>query len=198
MFEEISRQRRARERQQQLEKEIQYRQNLRAVKAEKRRIETLVEDYSNKAVAAEREGHHDRAVRLAQEAGRLKKYLDSSSSISASLESAHAVATANRALTNIMVASGGLLETTSGMADTEALGRAQASMLSVNESMQMMLEQSDQLMEDLSENSDHPDEVGEGFLQQILRSNEQQKHSKLIKDTNRQLDRLQRARAAEK
>ena len=31
----------------------------------------------------------------------------------------------------------------------------------------MMLEQSDQLMEDLSENSDHPDEVGEGFLQQI-------------------------------
>ena len=198
MFEEISRQRRARERRQQLEKDIQYRQNLRAVKAEKQRIQSLVEDYSNKAVTAEREGHHDRAVRLAQEAGRLKKYLDSSGGISASLESAHAVATANRALTNIMVASGGLLETTSGMADPVALGRAQASMLSVNENMQMMLEQSDQLMENLSENSDHPDEVGEAFLQQILRSNEQQKHSRLIKDTNRQLDRLQRARAAEK
>lgn len=198
MFEEIYRQRRARERQQQLEKDIQYRQNLRAVKAEKRRIESLVEDYSNKAVTAEREGHHDRAVRLAQEAGRLKKYLDSSGGISASLESAHAVATANRALTNIMVASGGLLETTSGMADPEALSRAQASMLSVNESMQMMLEQSDQLMEDLSENSDRPDEAGEAFLQQILRSNRQQKHRRLIQDSNRQLDRLQRARTAEK
>lgn len=198
ILEDISRKRRARTRQQQISESIQYRQNMRDVNNGKRRIEKLIEDYSSQAVAAERDGDHKRAVQLALEAKRLKRYLATSGGISAALESAHAVTTANRALANILDASSGLMGQAIDMMDPAALGEAQANMVSVNENVRLMMEQSDMMLEGMTDDDDGPDEGGEELLRQIMRSEHREKHDKLIRDTNRQLDRLQRARAAEK
>lgn len=196
-LEDISRQRRAKARQQQMAENIQYRQNMREVNAGKRRIQALLEEYANQAVEAERSGQHSRAVSLAREAHRLKQYLASSGGISAALESAHAVSTANRALAGILEASGGLADTAARMMDPAALGEAQANMLAVNENMRLMMEQSDLLLEGIDD-GEGPDAAGEAMLLEILQGQRREQHSKVLQDTNRQLDRLQRARAAEK
>lgn len=198
IFEDISRKRRARTRQQQIAESIQYRQNMRDVNSGKRRIEKLIEEYSSQAIAAERDGDHKRAVQLALEANRLKRYLAATGGVSAAVESAHAVSTANRALANILDASSGLMGQTAQMMDPMALGEAQANMISVSENMRLMMEQSDMMMEGMEDDVENPDEAGEEILLQIMRSEQREKHDKLIRDTNRQLDRLQRARAAEK
>ena len=198
LFEDLSRQRRARTRQQQIAESIEYRQNLRQVNAEKKRMQALIDEYAAQAAEAERGGQHDRAVRLAQEAHRLKQYLASSGGISAALETAHAVTTANRALANILEASGGLADKAARMVDPAALGEAQANMLAVNENMRMMMEQSDLMLEDIGEDDDRPNEAAEAFLREIMRNVRNEKRSRVLQDTHRQLDRLQRARAAEK
>ena len=197
-LEEVSRKRRARERQQQIAGDMRYRQNMREVNTGKRRIEKLIEEYASQAVSAEHDGDHDRAVRLALEANRLKRYLASTGGVSAALESAHAVAIANRALASILEVSGGFMGQTTRMMDPMALSEAQANMIGASENMRLMMEQSDMMMEGMVDDGDGPDEAGEEVLRQIMHSQHREKHDRLIRDTNRQLDRLQRARAAEK
>ena len=197
-LEEISRQRRDRTRRQQFAENLQYRQGMREISAGKRRIQALIDEYTAQAVDAEQGGQHDRAVRLALEARRLKQYLANSGGISAALESAHAVAAANRALSEILQTSGRLAEQTTRLADPAALGEVQAGMLTVSENMKLMMEQNDMLMEDMRDDGAPDSEAGEAFLSQIMRSQSREQHKKLLQDTHRQLDRLQRARAAEK
>ena len=71
-------------------------------------------------------------------------------------------------------------------------------MLTVSENMKLMMEQNDMLMEDMRDDGAPDSEAGETFLSQIMRSQSREQHRKLLQDTHRQLDRLQRARAAEK
>lgn len=197
-MDDISRQRRARARQQEIAEDIQYRQNMRAVNAGRKRIQALIEDYSTQAVAAEREGRHDRAVRLALETQRLRRYLASSGGVSAAMDAAHAVAASNRALAGILESSGKVADQAARMMDPAALEAAQTGLASVNESMRLMMEQSDMLMEDMADDGERTDEVGEAVLRQIMQGEHRERHSRLIRDTHRQLDRLQRARTAEK
>lgn len=196
-LEDISRQRRTRQRQQQIADDVQYRQNLREVNAGKRRLQALVDDCAGRACAAEQAGAHDRAVRLALDAQRLRRYLSSNADVSASLEAAHAVATANRALTGILQASGSLADRVAQQMDAAALGAAQVNLMNINGSMELMMEQSEMLLDGLGAEEICDSEAGEALLQEILHSQRRDRRSRLLEDTNRQLDRLRRTRDAE-
>ena len=168
-----------------------------AADAFKRRLQALVDDCAGRACAAEQAGAHDRAVRLALEAQRLKRYLSSSADVSASLEAAHAVATANRALTGILQASGSLADRAAQQMDAAALGAAQVNLMNINGSMELMMEQSEMLLDGLGAEEICDSEAGEALLQEILHSQRRDRRSRLLEDTNRQLDRLRRTRDAE-
>ena len=199
VFDEIDRRRRARTRQQRIEEDIQYRQSMREIDRGKRSIRALIEDFSNRAVEAERAGQHDQAVRFAMEARRLKQYEAGSGAINARIETAHAMTAAGRAMADIVGASGRLLESAARMSDPAALGELETGMLVLNESVDQLLEQNALLFEGMDTRTEREiDEAGEACLREIMDSRVKERRSRMLADTHQQLDRLQRLRAAEK
>ena len=197
-LDEIARRRRARERGQRIVQDIGYRQGMRDMENGQKKLKNLAEEYAQRAVEAEKSGDHAQAIQLALQAKRLRQYQTSSGAVKATLESARAVTVTNRAMMDILGGAGALAETAARMADPGALGQAQAGMLAAQESMEIMMEGSEAAFGWMEEGRETASEEDEACLNDLMESERRRRRSRAIEDTEKQLNRLQRQRAAEK
>lgn len=181
-----------------LRDDIRYRQRLRDVCRNEKNLERLCGQYEMQAVEAERAGHHAFAVRLAAENARLKKHQLMSSSMRGSLEMAHAMRSSNQAMADIMQGVSEVTNSLLAQATAPDMYAAQAEFAAMQEYLQTYLDQSEMLYEDDADQENTPtNEEGERILKKLLSSEHQEKQLKLIRDTNSQLEKLQRNRSAE-
>lgn len=185
-------------REEMLREDIRYRQRLREVNRNEKNLERLCSQYEMQAVEAERAGHHAFAVRLAAENARLKKHQLMSSSMRGSLEMAHAMRSSNQAMADIMQGVSEVTNSLLAQATTPEMYAAQAEFAAMQEYLQTYLDQSEMLYEDYADKENTPaNEEGERILKELLSSEHKEKQLKLIRDTNSQLEKLQRNRSAE-
>lgn len=188
----------SKKREQMLREDIRYRQSLRDVCRNEKRLEQLCGQYETKAVEAERAGNHALAVRLAAENAKLKKHQSISSGVRGSLEIAHAICSSNQAMAEIMEGSRDATNSLLAGAATLDMYTAQVELGTMQEYVQAFLEQSEMLYEDFAaEENTSVSEEGERCLKAILSSEHKEKQLKLIRDTNSQLEKLQRNRPTE-
>ena len=197
-MDEIVRRRRAKERGRRIAQDIGYRQGMREMENGQKKLKSLTEEYAAKAVEAEKSGNHAQAVGLALQAKRLKQYQTSSGAVKATLESARAVSVTNRAMMDILGGAGALAESAARMADPVALSEAQAGMLAAQEGMEVLMEGSEAAFGWMEEDRKNASEEDEACLAQLMESERRRRRSRAIEDTEKQLNRLQRQRAAEK
>jgi len=190
-----SNRRRMQKQQQRIAENIQFNQRMRALSRGSKRMQDMIDANIAQAIAAEKEGRHDQAVQLACEVKRMRSFLDSSRSVCGTLERAHAMNETNRAMTDMMKSSADLSDTIMEMADPAVLGEIQAGILTVDENMRYLKEQNDLAYEAVSDcDGQSVSAEGEAYLQLLVDNERKQKKSRLLADTNKQLDRLQRAR----
>ena len=172
-------------------------QNMRELEAGKKRVKALISSYSEQAVQAEREGDHAQALRLASSVRQLKQYQTSSGAISSTLQAAHGMQTANRAVLDILEASGSLAGSVSAGLDPEQLCRMQTEMNVVAGQMQSIMEQNQMVLEMFDDGREEDSrEEDEKYLKRIMEQTRKEKQTRILKDTDKQLDRLSQLRPA--
>lgn len=185
-------------REEMLREDIRYRQRLREVNRNEKNLERLCSQYEMQAVEAERTGHHAFAVRLAAENARLKKHQLMSSSMRGSLEMAHAIRSSNQAMADIMQGVNDVADSLLTRMTAPDMYSTQVEFEAMREYLQTYLDQSEMLYEDYAAEGNTPvNEEGERILKKLLSSGQKEKQLKLIRDTNSQLEKLQRNRSAE-
>lgn len=189
----LSRYIRKREHQQRLARRIAYRQDIRQMEDSSKRLQKLIDAYSQQAVDAEKNGQHDKAVKLAAQVQHLRTFQNSAGGVRNTIETVHAMNAASQAMTDILSTTGGLADSIAEMNDPAALAEAQYGMEEAAESMQMLQEQSEMMYESMHTES-QPDEAGEAYLKKLMEGSRKKKQTSFLADTNKQLDRLQRAR----
>lgn len=195
---EIVRRKRLKEQQKRIAENIRYRQSMRNIKGADRQIQNSIDSYILQAVVAEQAGEHEKAVRLATEAQRLKQYQASSSTIRSKLEVVQAVSTANRAMANIVNISEDLMKSTTRLADPTKLGEAQIGMEMLNESMSTLIDQSEEALDYMNAMpEEESNEAGEEYLRQIMIDTNRKIRFNILDDTNKKLDRLNLIRTNE-
>lgn len=189
---------RDKQRQQLLMDNIHFRQNLRMVTQQERQMDALYDQYAGQAIAAEKAGNHRMAVHLAGEAAKLKNFRNVSGSMKTSLEAAHAVNTATRAMNGIIT---GAKEAVSAMncsqvaADTIAL---QTNMALMQDQVQAFMEQNELCLNDFNFSDAPVNEEGEKALADLMSSTRKDQQRKLIQETAKSLDKLPRHRTTDK
>lgn len=174
---------------------LKFRQSLREVSLNERSMENACAQMTARAVEAEKNGDHALAVRWAGEAQKLKKYLLMSGNMKDAAEAAHAIQQTNTAMKDLLTAAGTLA---AGLdkADPVSLQMEAAELQS---SAQIMLEEGGQMLDALpAEQDGEALEAGEQYLQQLMRSAAAAQRARMLQDTNRKLDQLQKNRSAEK
>ena len=183
---EIVRRKRLKEQQKRIAENIRYRQSMRNIKGADRQIQNSIDSYILQAVVAEQAGEHEKAVRLATEAQRLKQYQASSSTIRSKLEVVQAVSTANRAMANIVNISEDLMKSTTRLADPTKLGEAQIGMEMLNESMSTLIDQSEEALDYMNAMpEEESNEAGEEYLRQIMIDTNRKIRFNILDDTNK-------------
>lgn len=189
------RRRRMREHQQRIAESIQFNQRMRQFNTSNQRMQRMIDENAAAAVKAEQEGRHEQAVQLAAEARRLQTFLDSSRSVCGKIEQAHVMTETNRAMTDMMKSASEMSDAMLELADPAVMGEIQAGMIEVDESMRYLKEQNDLALEAIDGDSDQTVSAeGEAYLSMLMNGERKQKKSRLLEDTNKHLDRLQRAR----
>ncbi len=188
----------SKKREQMLRENIRYQQSLREVCRNEKNLERFCEQYETQAIEAERAGHHALAVRLAAENAKLKKHQLISSGMRGSLEIAHAMRSSNQAMTEIMMGARDAVNSLLANAAIPDMYTAQVELGTMQEYVQVFLDQSEILYEDFIADKNAPiSEEGERYLKALLSSEHKEKQLKLLRDTNSQLAKLQHNRPIE-
>lgn len=186
---------RSKQRAQILRENISYRQNMRELCRNEKNVERIADQYAARAVEAERMGNHALAVRMAAETAKMKKYLAATGNMRGSLEIAHAIQSANYAVTDIHAASASAAGSMLSQVSIPDMCALQADLISMQEHAQAFMEQYEALCEDDEVGSDVPhSEEGERFLAMLMASVNADRKRRLLHDTNIQLERLYRDR----
>lgn len=186
---------RNRQREQTLQENIRYRQNLREVCRNEKNVERLCGQYQAQAIEAERMGRHDLAVRLAAQEAKLKKHQIVTGGMRGSLEVAHAVQSSNQAMAEMMEDSKNAANSLLAYASAPDAYATQAELESMQEHVQTFLEESEALYEDfVTEENDSVNEEGERCLKALVSAGNKEKQRRLLQNTNSQLEKLQRSR----
>lgn len=186
-------------REKQIMDRVFYRQSLREINENEKSMERLYEYYCSKAVEAENAGYHEQAIRMANQAQKIKKQKEISTNIKNTIEVLHSVQTTNRALVEIAAISqktaGGLL----GKQSVQDLSVMQTELAIARENLQMTLEQSDQYLDEYSEpNQSQIREEDEQYLQELITASQKEKQIKMLRDTQQRLQQIQKNRTIEK
>lgn len=190
--------RRSKRREQMLQENIRYRQSLREVCRNEKNVERLCGECEAKAIEAEKAGNHALAVRLASQNAKLRKHQLVSSGMRGSLEIAHAVQSSNQAMADILEGSRNAANSLLADAAAPDAYATQAELESMKEHVQTFLEESGAFYDDLETAGNEPvSEEGERYLKTLLSSENKEKQRKLLRDTNSQLEKLQRNRLTE-
>lgn len=179
--------------------EIRYRMNKREYDIGQRRLGAVIQEISEKAVRTEKDGRHDEAVKLAIEVDRLKRYQRASGQIGTRFETARAVSQVGRAMSDIAKTSDRMAGMMLTDLDPSSLSEAQMNLALTSETIEMMLTQSNMTFDGLEDRDvEGFEEAGEACLQNIMAENGRSREKSLLAETNRRLDRLQKARIEEK
>ncbi len=186
------------QREQTLQGNIRYRQSLREVCRNEKDVERLCGQYQAQAVEAERTGQHALAVRLAAQEAKLRKHQITTSGMRGSLEVAHAVQSSNQAMADIMEDAKNAADSLLAYASAPDAYATQMELESMQEHVQTFLEESEAIFDDfVSGENDSTNEEGERCLKALLSSGNREKQRRLLRDTNSQLEKLQRNRLVE-
>lgn len=186
---------RSKQRAQILRENISYRQNMRELCRNEKNVERIADQYAARAVEAERMGDHALAVRMAAAAARMKKYLAATGSMRGSLEIAHAIQSANYAVTDIHAASVSAAGSMLSQVSLPDMSSLQADLIAMQDHVQAFMEQYEALCEEDALASDAPfSEEGESCLATLMASANADRKRRLLHDTNVQLERLYRDR----
>lgn len=187
--------RRSKQRAQILRENISYRQNMRELCRNEKNVERIADQYAARAVEAERMGDHAFAVRMAVAAAKMKKYLAATGSMRGSLEIAHAIQSANYAVTDIHAASVSAAGSMLSQVSLPDMSSLQADLIAMQEHVQAFMEQYEAFCEEDVLTSDAPyNEEGESCLATLMTSANADRKRRLLHDTNVQLERLYRDR----
>ena len=198
IIQDQARRRRQREMRERIAQDLEYRNHMRSIQGGQKEMKAQIDNCTARAIEAEKAGDHKAALRYAAEAHNLKRFHAYTGDMRSTIETAHAVHTANAALASILNASGELMDTAAGMVDPAAIGCAQAGMIEIGEQMRMIQEQNE-LMWDSFEDEPRADDLqaGEAALKEIL-ATRRKSQRQALQDMNRKLDSLESARAAHK
>lgn len=168
---------------------------MREIEDGSRKVQALINEYSQQAAEAERSGLHEQALRLAAHVRQLKKYQVSSGTVSQTLKLAQGMSMANQAVMDILNASGGLADITARNVDPALMEQMQSKMSEVNCQMQVIMEQNEMMMEAL-EDPQRGDlrEGDEQYLKELLDNEKKVKKTRDLKEIDTRLDRLKRIR----
>lgn len=198
IIQDQARRRRQREMRERIAQDLEYRSQMRGIQSGQKEMKAQIDNCTARAIEAEKAGDHKAALRYAAEAQNLKRFHAYTGDMRSTIETAHAVHSANAALANILNASGELMDSTAGMVDPAAIGSAQAGMIEIGEQMRMIQEQNELMWDSFEDESRSDDlQAGEAALKEILASRRKSQRQAL-QDMNRKLDSLESARAAHK
>ena len=185
-------------REKQIMDRIAYNQNLREIHENEKSMDRLYEHYCSKAIEAENAGNHEQAVRVANEALRIKKQKDISTNMKNAMEIIRNVQVTNRAMSEISAISKDTLRGFSNKQIAQDLSTVQMEFALANENLKMLMGQSDLLLDEYDEPAQNQmREEDELYLQELLSASQKEKQNKLLRDTQRRLQRIQRNRPVE-
>lgn len=174
-------------------KQVRYRMNMRDMALSEVDMQKTFAQYKAQAVAAEKKGQHQAALRYAAEAQRVQQYMDTVADIKNRMQAAHAIQTSQKAM---MQVSGIMQQWTAKIPTEEEMCAVQANMALMQENAKMMTEQQNTMMEMLDqhaapENSDR----AEAYLNELLKTERKEVQGAALTKMNQKLDQLQSARS---
>ena len=179
--------------------EMSFRQNMREISGNEKRLKAAYEQTARQAVDAERTGDHALASRLAEQAMKLKKYMVFSARARDSAAVSHAVGRTSSALSDLTRSAKGLMEDLSLASGAGDMASLQENMLVTEENARLLMEQGTMLLdglEDVPESGN--DEEREACLRELMRSSSREARMKEMKEANEKLEKLQAIRSGEK
>ena len=185
--------RRNRELRNMIEERVRYATEMRRMEAGERSIHKLAEEHRQQAAAAEARGDHAAAVRLAHGYQRLEKQGKTTGDMKNTVMTAHAIAESTKALTKLMAGTSGLAGS-AVIADPVEMYRAQIELEAVRDSIDMALEQTEEVLDAVSDPDETCSEAGEEALKAIMKTAAREKNNNVLRETGKKLDALQRTR----
>lgn len=178
--------------------EMSFRQNMREISGNEKRLKAAYEHTARQAVDAERTGDHALASRLAEQAMKLKKYMAFSARTRNSAEATHAVGRASSALSDLMRSAKGLMKDLAYASGAGNMASLQENMLITEESARLLMEQGSMLLEGLEDEPETGNDDGrEACLRELMRSASREQRMKELKEANEKLEKLQAFRTGE-
>ena len=185
-------------REKQIMDRIAYNQNLREIHENEKSMDRLYAQYCSKAIEAENAGNHEQAVRMANEALKIKKQKDISTNMKNAMEIIRNVQVTNRAMSEISAIFKDTLRGFSNKQIAQDLSTVQMEFALANENLQMLMGQNNLLLDECDEPTQNQmREEDEQYLQELLSASQKEKQNKLLRDTQRRLQRIQRNRPVE-
>ena len=157
-----------------MEKNAEYRYQMRRLDAADRSMQKVINDCSAKAVEQERTGNHGQAVQLAARVAKLKKQREMNKNIRNSVETARVYGETGNAMKEMMGLAGEMTrKMTDGLDPTEMI-QLQADYEMTQESLKTLAEQSNELFEPLDPDENVTNEAGEKALKELLQEGERE------------------------
>lgn len=176
--------------QEELKKKIAYRQSLHRIEQSNKKAQTIKEDYEQKAIAAEKAGHHRDAVQLVKKAEKLQKHIDTASAVKNSVETAYTMNETTEAVVEIMRNGSSAIEGLSFMIDPEALCAAQVGIEMTMDTIRVMNNDQDELYDSINYSDGEKDAEAEAALARLMVRGGSNASVKNLSEMNRALDTL--------
>lgn len=188
----------SKERKKRLDADIHYRQEMCRVNQNVGKLQKLYDQYVQQAKDAEKAGEHQRAVQLACEAAKLKKYQLFTGSTKGTLEMAHTLNDTNRALFDAMKNTGAVADSLMDSTSAGDIISMQTNMEMIRQEMNAFMEQNELMFEADEQCMDSSlQEIGEQYLKQLMAREKNTKKKSILDLTNQHLDKKEHNRKAE-
>ena len=178
--------------------EMRFRQSMREINGNEKRLKAACEQAARQAGEAEKTGNHALASRLAEQAMKLKKYMAFSIRARDSAEATHAVGRTSSALTDLMRSAKGLMKDLAYASGAGDMATLRENMLITEENARLLMEQGSMLLEGLEDEPETANDDGrEACLRELMRSAFREQRMQELKEANEKLEKLQAFRTGE-
>ena len=180
--------------QERIHREYSFRKLMQQIQFNESKTREAVSRFTHQALEAEKAGDHSHAVQMAEQAKKLERYLPYYDKVKHSME----LASANGVAADTLKIIQELPDTWSEPLNPEDMIRAQEGMILAEEKCQMSLEQSDILIDSLSDFRETAlNSEAESFLQNLIDQQACKGRRKQLLDTAQQLEKLRRNQVKE-
>ena len=174
----------------QIAKRAACRSSMRSIAVNERMMRASIEENRRKAIEAENNGNHARAVSYAKLARQLETQLNVSGDMRSTVEAAYAMNENAAAFGQILHSTGEMMRGMESMTDLDALSAAQLDVEMAREQLEINAGYCEDFLSDAyPEHESCADPVGETELARIMNTNPHNDRLRILEDTNERLNR---------